>query len=258
MILLVLTMLPKVLQSFYLLVAVVFAFVWAGNPLLSKFSWQLTALLMLILLFHNLITNRQLRQNPQNESIIVNRNIANSISLTIVVTILVMGTGGTTSALFFLLDFLLIGLSLFFATSTSFMLALALITGFLLNEPLTTTHQLTNLISLLFMAPLAAYFSSQYLTLLSAQEKIKVLKHQAKILSKDLSIEESDTLLWLGLNFNKTMMLTLDWFSQAGSTISRLPYHQQQQFSQLYQDLKALWQSGEQLKERIDRLTDSQ
>ena len=85
-----------------------------------------------------------------------------------------------------------------------------------------------------------------------------MLKHQAKTLSKDLSIEESDTLLWLGLNFNKTMMLTLDWFSQAGATISRLPYHQQQQFSQLYQDLKSLWQSGEQLKERIDRLTDEQ
>ena len=166
MILLLTVMLPKILQSVYLLVAVAFAFIWSGNPLLSKFSWQLTALLMLIMFFHNLVTNRELRQNPQNESIIVNRNIANSISLTIVVTTLVMGTGGTTSALFFLLDFLLIGLSLFFATSTSFMLALALITGFLLDNPLTTTHQLTNLISLLFMAPLAAFFSSQYLTLL--------------------------------------------------------------------------------------------
>jgi len=249
-------MLPKVLQSVYLLVAVAFAFIWAGNPTLSMFSWQLTALLMLILLFHNLITNRQLHQNPLNESIIVNRNIANSISLTIVVTLLVISTGGASSALFFLLDFLLIGLSLFFATSTSFMLALALIIGLLLDSPLTTTAQLTNLISLLFMAPLAAFFSTQYLSLLSAQEKIKVLKHQAKSMSQDLTIEESDTLLWLGLNFNKTMMLTLDWFSQMGTTISRLPYHQQQQFSELYQDLKALWQSGEQLKERIDRLTD--
>ena len=136
------------------------------------------------------------------------------------------------------------------------MLALALIIGLLLDSPLTTTAQLTNLISLLFMAPLAAFFSTQYLSLLSAQEKIKVLKHQAKSMSQDLTIEESDTLLWLGLNFNKTMMLTLDWFSQMGTTISRLPYHQQQQFSELYQDLKALWQSGEQLKERIDRLTD--
>jgi len=105
---------------FFPLVAVAFAFIWAGNPLLSMFSWQLTALLMLILLFHNLITNRQLHQNPLNESIIVNRNIANSISLTIVVTLLVISTGGASSALFFLLDFLLIGLSLFFATSTSF------------------------------------------------------------------------------------------------------------------------------------------
>jgi hypothetical protein len=249
-------MLPKILPTTYLLSALIFAFIWTSNPLLSKFSFQLTALLVLIFIFHNWWRKHQLRLNPSNKSILINRNISNAILLTMVVTMLILHTKGASSPLFFLLDFMLLGISLFFEPMMSLILALALIVGFLLNSPLNNTQELTNLISLLFMAPLAAFFSSQYLSLLVAKNKIKVLQHQAKSLNKALDTEESDTLLWLSLNFHQTMTHTLDWFSQMGGTISKLPYHQQQQFSQLYQDMKVLFQSGEQLKEKIDRLTD--
>ena len=244
--------LPFLLHSLYLIVAVTLAFFWTQNPTLSQFSLQLTSLLIIIYFFQALIRRKIAPNKPHIKTI----NITNSIIFTLLVLLLVLSTNGLTSPLFFLLYFLLFSISLFFHPWISFLLALALCLFFLLSQPLLSLTHLINLISLLLIAPLAHFFGTQYLKLLAAKNQIKVLKHQSKRLNKTISQEETTSLLWLSLEFRNKMDQAIDLVSQLTSNLSHIPYHQRQQLNQLYQDLKALLKSGQELEQKIDQLTD--
>ena len=150
--------------------------------------------------------------------------------------------------LFWLLDFLLFFVAVFFRARAGFIIALAIGIGFLLNEPLLTNQQLTNLISLLLMAPLAAIFSTQFTRLITAQKEIKVLSNQAKE-------EEMTALIWLALDFRNQMVKAIDLVSQIKSNLSLIPYHQREKLDQLYQNLKDLFKSGQELKKTITIVT---
>lgn len=151
--------------------------------------------------------------------------------------------------LFFLLDFLLFFVAIFSRPRAGFIIALAINMAFLLNEPRLTTNELINLVSLLLMAPLAAIFSTQFLRLITAQKEIKVLSNQAKE-------EETATLVWLALDFRNQMVKAIDLVSQIKSNLSLIPYHQREKLDQLYQNLKTLFKSGQELKQKIDETTE--
>ncbi|MFH1280307.1 MAG: hypothetical protein ABII08_01680 [Candidatus Beckwithbacteria bacterium] len=127
---------------------------------------------------------------------------------------------------------------------------------FLLNNDISSPTQLLSLVSLLLMAPLARFFGTQYLQLLEDDNKIKVLKHQADHLESIVSQEETTTLLWLSIEFKNKLHQAIDLISQLSSTLSNIPYHQQEQLKSLYSDLKELFNSGQELEEKIDKLTD--
>ncbi|MDZ7587070.1 MAG: hypothetical protein U0946_04890 [Patescibacteria group bacterium] len=178
------------------------------------------------------------------------------MTITLLLLLLVLDTGGLTSPLFFTLDFLLFSLSLLFNPSLGLLVGLALSLLFLLNNSLIDTHGFANLIALILMAPLARFFGTQYLSLLEDQKQIKILKHQSDQLETKLSQEESNTLLWLTLNFQEKMQHALDLISQISSQLSTIPYHQQDKLKTIYSDLKELFKSGQELKDKIDKITD--
>lgn len=217
-------------------------FFWHNNPGLSPYSLQLIAVLV-ILFFLTYNKNKY-------------RNITNSIIITEIVLLLVLGSGGLTSPLFFILDFLLFTLSLLILPSLGFILGLALTLLFLLNSPTLDTQTLANLISLLLMAPVSRFIGTQYERLLTAQKQIKALSDQSEYLNKHISAQEEATLLWLSLNFNDKMHQALDLVSQIGSNISHIPYYQKNKLNQLYQDLKELFKSGQVLREKIDKINE--
>ncbi|MFH0942889.1 MAG: hypothetical protein V1810_01820 [Candidatus Beckwithbacteria bacterium] len=240
------------LHSLFLLITAGFTFFWHNNPELSKFSLQLAALLLTIFLFHNLLG----RHNSQNKSFIKYQNISNSLIITCLCLLLILDTGGLASPLFFTLDFLLFGLSLWFAPNLGLLTGLALTLLWLLNIASLNWTNLANLVSLLLMAPLASFFGTSYLRLLEGQKQIKVLKYQSDQLKKQLSKEEGNTLIWLTLNFHQQITQALDLTSQIYSQLSTIPYHQREKLKTIYFDLKELFKSGEELKTKIDRLSD--
>ncbi len=237
--------LPKPLEVIVLLLAVYFPFYWYNQTYLSPYSAQLVALLILLCGFHTLLSKKVSNGNPVQTY----QNITNIVSVTIVTLLLVLSTGGAGSNLFFLLDFLLFFIAAFTHPRHSLTLSLAIDIAFLLNEPVINNQQLTNLISLLLMAPLAAFFSTQYIRLISAKTEIKVLSDQAKI-------EETDILLWLALTFHNKLVQSIDLVSQISSSVGTIPYQQRQKLNQLYQDLKELFKSGQELEKKVDELTD--
>ncbi len=244
--------LPILPHFILLLLTAGFAFFWQNNPELSQYSLQLSALLLAIFLFHNLLGRRKI----PNISFIKYQSISNSLTITLLLLLLVLDTGGLTSPLFFSLDFLLFGLSLLFNPGLGLLVGLALSLLFLLNNSLIDLNSLTNLISLILMAPLARFFGTQYLRLLEGQKQIKVLQNQSDQLEKDLSKEEGVTLLWLSLNFYNIMNQTLDLISQISSQLSTIPYYQREKLKTIYADLKELFKSGQELKDKIDKISD--
>ena len=244
--------LPNLIHTTLLILAIIFSFFWTNNPELSNFSLQLSGLLVLLFFFHDLIARKSSPNNP----IQIYRNISNSLIIPLLSLLLILSTGSLDSPLFFLLDFLIFGLSLFFFPSLGFSCILALLIAFLLNHDLDTAHALTNLISLLLIAPLARYFSTQYLQLLEGSKQIKILKHQADRLETEVETEETSTLLWLSIEFKNKLHHAIDLVSQLSSSLSSIPYHQQEQLKTVYQDLKELFKSGQELEKQIDELTD--
>ncbi|MEA3354998.1 MAG: hypothetical protein U9Q63_00755 [Patescibacteria group bacterium] len=236
-----------------LIVAAALSFIFINHPEMSKFSFQLTALLAIIFFFHDLIC----RHKPQDNPIQTYRNISNSLIITSITLLLVLSTGHLTSPLFFLLDFLIIYLSLFFFPTLGFALGLALSVMFLLNNDLSSSSQILSLTSLLLMAPLARFFGNQYLRVLEDVNQIKILKHQTNRLETTVSKEETTTLLWLSIEFKNKLHHAIDLVSQFSSSLNNIPYHQQKQLKSLYSDLKELFSSGQELEEEIDNLTDN-
>src|SRR3989344_628898 len=232
--------LPDAIETVLLILAVFFPFYWYNQSYLSKFSLQLVALLILIFVFHNWLTGKRRGSDPISQY----QTITIIMIITVITIILFLSTGGAGSMLFWLLDFLLFFVAVFFRARAGFIIALAIGIGFLLNEPLLTNQQLTNLISLLLMAPLAAIFSTQFTRLITAQKEIKVLSNQAKE-------EEMTALIWLALDFRNQMVKAIDLVSQIKSNLSLIPYHQREKLDQLYQNLKDLFKSGQELKKTI-------
>jgi len=102
--------LPTLPHFILLLLAAAFTFFWHNNPGLSQYSLQLSSLLLAVFLFHNLLG----RKKSLSLSFIKYQSISNSLTITLLLLLLVLDTGGLTSPLFFTLDFLLFGLSLLF------------------------------------------------------------------------------------------------------------------------------------------------
>lgn len=237
--------LPQPVETIALILAVFFPFYWYNQTSLSKFSLQLVALLILVFVFHNWLARKKQGSDPISQY----QTITIIMIITVITIILVLSTGGAGSMLFWLLNFLLFFVAIFSRPGAGLTLSLAIGIGFLLNEPLLTTAQLTNLVSLLLMAPLAMFFSTQYLRLIAAQKQIKVLSDQAKD-------EETAALIWLSLDFKNKVESAIDLVSQISSNLNLIPYHQRDKLNQLYLDLKILFQSGRELKKKIDGITE--
>jgi hypothetical protein len=232
--------LPSAVETALLVPAVIFPFYWINQSYLSKFTLQLTALLILVFIFHNWIIKKQ----QKTESIKIYQNIINVIIITILTIMLVLFTGEANSDLFVLLDFLLFFVAIFFRAGAAWTIFLALTLAFLLNNPQIDIKTIINLISLLLMTPLAVFFSTQYRQVIIDKKKIETLSNQANLI-------EQSTLIWLALDFRHQIETAIDLLSQISA-----PYHQRQRFNQLYQDLKKLWRSGQALEKKIDEATE--
>jgi len=244
--------LPKSFQSIYLILASIFTFVWANNLTLSKFTIHLISLLLIFFLFHQLIFKRK----ALDQSVIKHQYTSNSIIITIASLLLVFNTGGLVSPWFFVINLLLFILSLSSSSIQGLTVSLALSLLFLLNTDFTTTRHLINLFSLILMTPLAMIFSTQYLKLLEAQNQIKVLKHQSKQLKPPSYDYEANILISLSMHFNNKLGQTLDLVSQLSSSLSHIPYHQKDNLNSVYQDLKALLESSQNLKSKNNQTND--
>lgn len=232
-------------HSLFLILGVILTHVWVNNPQLSLYTLQLIGLF--ILLYFIWVKTNKLAKNHR-------LNFIPSVILTLVVLLLVFSTGKLDSPLFFLVYFLLFGLSLSLDIyiTVSFSICLALFLFFTSNG--FSSNNLLALLSLVFITPLALFFGKLYVKTLHQKGEIKWLKSETRELNKQLDAEETNALLWLSLNFGQTMVSLIDLVSQALE--KPLTKYQKDALEKALNKLKVLKKSGANLEKKIDEQTD--
>lgn len=231
-----------VLHLCYLFLSVVVTFVWTRSPELSYFNLQLVAFLLVVFFAKNLFF-----KNLQSKTVDV-------LILTLIVLLLVFSTGGAGSPLFFLLYFLLFGLSFLFEPSITVIFSVILL--IFLAPFVSTITEAASVFSLILITPLALFFGQQYLKNLSAQKRIKIYQDRWLENEKSLENEESNVLLWLSTAFKPSMIEILDKTSQLLSGIGNLTASQKSYLKRIRRLAQRISKSGEKLARAVDLETD--
>lgn len=203
---------------------------WLTLPFLAPFTLQLVAVLILLYLGSHALKSRRPAWFHRS-TVTLDLTI-----LTSMILLLISETGGLASPFFFLSYFLLFAVAMLYEIEATLVLTGTLILFFMfLPDP--TWAQI---ISLVMVTPLAIATGHSY-------EKNLELK-------QSLSREESDTLIFLSLNLKRTLVSALDSLSlvipQEKVKSVRLG------LQTLYEDLKNLYRSADELQQEIDHETD--
>jgi len=227
-------MLSFLINTLFLALAVILTYLWTNNPNLNHYNLQLTGLLVIVYFFSRLFLKR----------VSTIYNLQSTLIFTAISLLLVFSTGGLTSPLFFLLDFLLFGLALFLEPYQAGATAIILCSILFFSHHDFDTAAIINLISLLLTTPIAIIFGRKFLESQAAQGKINLLE-------KTLADEETDTLLWLTTKTKPTLTSIIDSLSQIIAS-NRLPFSLQDKAKEAYTDLVALHRSASTLEKEID------
>lgn len=223
-------------HSLFLVSAVALTYFWTSNPNLSLYNLQFIGLFVLLYFLSHFLS----RSAPATSAV-------DAIIFTVVILLLVASTGGLNSPLFFLIYFLLFAVALLFEPLVTLTLAGA-VTLFFWPNPLTPSA-LIQLFSVLLILPLSIFLGRQYLKVLAAKDEIKIL-------TKSITTEETDSLLWLCLNFKEGLIKIVHLTADLLTGLGQLTIMQKESLQKINQTAKELLKTGDKLKDKIDKETD--
>jgi len=155
-----------------------------------------------------------------------------------IISLIIFDSNGLNSPFFFLIYFLLFTIAFQNPPTTTLTYSLGLI--LLLSQSLNSLSSLVPLISLLFITPLAWFIGKQYL------DKTKT--------ESQLSIDETNFLLWLSLKFKTGISQIIETSSELLST--PLQPTQKEKLHYIKDSAKSLLNSSQKLENEIDNQSD--
>lgn len=168
-----------VIHALVIFVAVLITYFWVTNENLKDLSLQLTAILMLTLIF----TRHLLKPSSFK--------LAESTISTMAVLLVTTSTGGITSPLYFLNYFLLFELSLLLEPQIPLLLSGALICYYSLTTgSVHSPYIYASFLAFPFMTPLAFMFGSLYQKEENQKREIRNLNKKVETLEEELVEEE--------------------------------------------------------------------
>lgn len=231
------------IHTILLLCAVSGVYFWLATPYFTGWTLQLVAILVLAYAAVHFFRPRRPMASTRS-------TIPFDVSLlTSMILLLVTETGALTSPFFFLLYFLLFAVALLYEIEATLVLTGILILFFLLmpTTDFGNLATLSELSALLMITPLAIFTGHQ-------KEKLLEEERRAMALTNEIGQEENDTLMFLSLNLKKTLLTSLDSLSVI---IPKTRIQDaREDLETLYQDLKKLYRSADELETLVDRETD--
>ena len=233
--------------SLYLSITIALIWLWTNNQTLSSYNLPLTGVIVVCYFFIKTFFGKKSISHPDQLALDVNALVA-------VILLIISTSGGLNSSVFFLIYFLLFATALIFDNVTTLILTIAIALFF--GSSLTSSHAAIQLASLLFFTPLALYFGKLYTNLLTTRHHLKELHNDYQNVSKDITKEESLILPWLTLNFKNAMIKVIGLTSDMMSEIGIVKPRHQDKLKEILKESKELMESGNKLKEEIDKETD--
>ena len=221
------------LHTTFLILSAASVFFWLSSPL-EIYTFQLGTILVLLYLGSQWLKARKPKWFHKS-TIPVDITI-----LTCIILLLVIKTGALASPFFFLCYFLLFGVAMLYEIEATLVLTGVLILFFMFAE----TLNLTQIISLVMITPLAIFMGHEYES--SLEEK-----QLREMLVKRFGNEQADTLKFLSLNLKKTLTKALDSLSTIIPT-TRVK-EARKDLQTLYSDLKVLYRTSTDLEKAIDQ-----
>jgi len=155
-----------------------------------------------------------------------------------IISLIVFDSNGLSSPFFFLIYFLLFTIAFQNPPTTTLTYSLGLI--LLLSQSLNSLASVVPLVSLLFITPLAWFIGKQYL------DKAKT--------ESQLSLDETNFLLWLSLKFKTGISQIIETSSEILST--PLQPTQKEKIRYIKDSAKSLLNSSQKLETEIDQQSD--
>ncbi len=231
------------IHSLFLLSAIILTWFWTTNPELSLYNLQLIAIFVVLYFVSHFLT----RSAPTTSAI-------DAIIFTVVILLEISSTGKLNSPLFFLIYFLLFAVSLLFEPLVTIVLTAAILIFFWPNPFF--LNGLVQLFSVVLILPLSLFLGRQYLKVLEAHKQIKILKKEGEKLGQSIATQETNSLLWLSLDFKDGLLKITHLSSELLSGLGHLTIIQKESLENIHELSKELLKSGQKLKEKIDRETD--
>lgn len=235
----------KYIRTLLLSFTIVAIFVWTTTPSLNKYNLQLTGALILVYFVSRFIF-RSIKQSFFLATIV----------LISIILLMIFSSGGLVSPIFFVLDFLLFAIALLIAPYQAVITSFILVLLFLWqNYQSLSSPMIINLISLVFITPLAIVFSNSYLQNLQSNGKITVLKEAIKD-------EETDSLLWITTNAKSSLATVLNSLTDiviylnTKGQISLIPKALIEKLKTIQKDLISLYASTGTLEKSIEESSD--
>ncbi|OGM16075.1 hypothetical protein A2V55_01875 [Candidatus Woesebacteria bacterium RBG_19FT_COMBO_37_29] len=233
-----------VIYTLILLVSVGFAFFWTKNEVLLNMSLQFISLLVIIYVGIQFAA-RKMQFSKTNKIVI------DVILLTLTTYLIVFSTGALFSPLFFLIYFLLFGISLLFEPSSAIALAIISTVFFLFTAQKEIFAELLQLVSLFLITPLALIFGTQYMKLLQDEEKIKILSLKGEELEKEVNEQETEVKTWTEGEFKNQLIKIWESIEALASDPACKGLHKQK-LTEVSGELSKLLQSGKKMEEKIE------
>lgn len=218
---------------------------WTNNAFLNHYNLQLTAVIVLLYFVSKLFI-RKVTQSLYFTAII----------LVSTVSLLIFSTGGISSPIFFMFDFLLFAIALLISPYQSLFTSLTLIIIFVFkNFTDLTSENILNLVSIALMTPLAIIFGKTYLSNLQSEGKITILKETIKD-------EQAESLLWISTSAKPSLSSALNSLTDvvvylnSKSQSLLIPPQLLNKLKTIQKDLIALYSSTNTLEKSIEESSD--
>jgi len=232
-----------VYQSAILSLTVAICFIWTNAQILSNQNLFVIALMVIIYIASQIIS----RYFP---AIFNNKTIIETTILTFVIFLIVFSTGGLSSPVFFLVYFLLFGISLLLQPMTAGLVSLVVIGFFLLTPKTDLFAELLQLGSLLIISPLAIIFGKQYIKLSKSEQNVSILKQKENNLNQEITRQENQVKNWASNDLTKRL-----WGIQKDLTSimqnPQVPLSEKQRLNKIFRKVYNVFLSSKKMDDKI-------
>lgn len=232
-------------HALILIIAILAVSVWTSSPALNIYNLQLTGALILVYFAFGLFFRGVKRSS-----------FFATVLLVSIVLLLVFSSGGISSPIFFVLDFLLFVIALLIAPYQAIVTSTLLISIFVWqNYQQLSSQVIINIISLALMTPLANIFGKNYLRFLESEGKITVLREAIKD-------EQTDSLLWIATTAKPSLASVVNAISDiviylnSQNQITSVPKALIEKLKTVQKDLISLYASTGTLEKSIEESSD--